>query len=226
MSRSLRRGALAATALVVSLASLTACGAGNDAQSLQIKPDNAATTVGDIKVQNALVITPAGDAGGPAAISATVFNEGAKAETLEAVQLPGSGAKVELKPAEGSGPLTVPAGGSLILGGQGNASVVVEGLKGSVNGSAQEVVFRLSETGDVKLRAFVHPANGYYEGFGPSGAPSSPAASPSPAGTPSGSPAASPSGSPAGTPGATPTGSASATGDDAHDDHAEGDHSH
>ncbi|CAL9482149.1 DUF461 domain-containing protein [Streptomyces sp. enrichment culture] len=226
MSRSLRRGAIAATALVISLASLTACGAGNDAQTLQIRPDNAATTVGDIKVQNAVVITQA-EGAGPAAFSATVFNDGSKAETLEGVQLPGSGAKAELKPAKGSGPLTVPAGGSLILGGEGNASVVIEGLKPTVRGGVQEVVLQLSETGDVKINALVHPSEGYYEGFGPTGAPSSPAASPS------GSPA--PAGSPTGSPGASPTGSAPASepahGSDPADGegegHSEGDgHSH
>ena len=57
MSSSLRRGALAASAIVFSIASLAACGAGGDAQTLEIKPDNAATKVGDLKVQNALIIT-------------------------------------------------------------------------------------------------------------------------------------------------------------------------
>ncbi|MCP9944312.1 DUF461 domain-containing protein [Streptomyces somaliensis] len=201
MSRSLRRGALAATALMISLAPLTACGAGHDAQSLQIKPDNATTTVGDIEVLNALLITPAEGAEGPAVVSATLFNGGSKAETLEAVQLPGSDAKAELKPTGGAGPLTVPAGGSLILGGKGNASVVVRGLEESARGGAQDVVFRLSETGDVKLRALVHATGSYYDTFGPTPLPSSPAASPS------GSPSTPPSGSPSGAPHASPGGS-------------------
>lgn len=77
MSSSLRRGALAAAAIAFSIASLAACGAGSDAQTLGVKPDNAATTVGDIKVQNALVITqPDATSTGPAVISATVFNNG------------------------------------------------------------------------------------------------------------------------------------------------------
>ena len=46
MSSSLRRGTLAATALALSVPTLTACGAGNDAQTLEIKPDTAATRVG------------------------------------------------------------------------------------------------------------------------------------------------------------------------------------
>lgn len=77
MSSSLRRGALAAAAIAFSLASLAACGAGNNAQTLEVKPDNAATSVGDIKIQNALVITqPDTTSTGPAVVSATVFNNG------------------------------------------------------------------------------------------------------------------------------------------------------
>lgn len=73
MSSSLRRGALAAAAIAFSIASLAACGAGHNAQTLEIKPDNAATSVGDIKVQNAVVITqPDLESTGPAVVSAMV----------------------------------------------------------------------------------------------------------------------------------------------------------
>ena len=71
MSRSLRRGALAATALAFSIATLSACAAGKDAQTLEIKPDNAATSVGDIKIQNVNVVTQPGRRAGPAAVTAT-----------------------------------------------------------------------------------------------------------------------------------------------------------
>lgn len=226
MSRSLRRGALAATAVVFSIASLAACGAGNDAQTLQIKPDNAAVTKGDIKVQNALVITQGGKdkKGGPAVVSATVFNQGDKPQTIDAITLPGGKAKVTLKGAEGgAGKVVVPAGGSVVIGGKGNASAVIEGGNEAVkNGDAQKVVFQLSNTGDVELAALVVPNTGLYAGFGPTEAPAAgPSASGSPAAAPSGSPAASPSGSPAagaspaasGSPaaGATPAGSPSAS---------------
>ncbi|GAA4913192.1 DUF461 domain-containing protein [Streptomyces coeruleoprunus] len=202
MSRSLRRGALAATALVISIASLTACGAGNDAQTLGVKPDNAAVSVGTIKVQNAVVITqPEAGAKGPAAVSATIFNDGSKDETLEAIELPGAKVTVKLKPATGSGPVTVPAGGSVVIGGKGNASAEIEnGHEAAKNGDTQEVVFRLSETGDVKLQALVVRATSYYKDFGPTAAPSQPA----------GTPTASPTGSPTGSPAATPTGTATA----------------
>ncbi|MGX1548829.1 DUF461 domain-containing protein, partial [Streptomyces adustus] len=86
MSSSLRRGALAASAIAFSIASLAACGAGNSSQTLEVQPDNAATSVGDIKIQNALVITqPGTDTSGPSVISATVFNSGRSAQTLDSI---------------------------------------------------------------------------------------------------------------------------------------------
>ncbi|MEV3990654.1 DUF461 domain-containing protein [Streptomyces sp. NPDC049837] len=218
MSRSLRRGALAATAIVISIASLSACGAGNDAQTLGVKPDNAATSVGTVKIQNAMVITqPKLDAEGPAVVSAMLFNNGSKAETLEAIELPGTNAEVKLTAASGSGPITVPAGGSVLIGGKGNASAVIEkGREAAQDGNAQEVVFKLSETGDVGLKAFVIPATSYFAGYGPEEVPQKPAEQ-SPAGTPTGSPTGSPTttpGAPAGgdeASSATPSDSASAS---------------
>ncbi|MFF4267465.1 DUF461 domain-containing protein [Streptomyces virginiae] len=215
MSRSLRRGALAATAVVFSIASLAACGAGNDAQTLQIKPDNAAAAKGDIEVQNALVITQ-GQKGekGPAVVSATVFNNGTKAQTLDGITLPGGKGKVALKPAEGSGKVTVPALGYVVIGGKGNASAVIEDGAATVrDGEVQKVLFQLSSTGGIELEAFVVPATGAFAPFGPTAAPA-PAASPS--GTPSGTPSGSPSGSPSAgatgaAAGATPSGSATGT---------------
>lgn len=215
MSRSLRRGALAATAVVFSIASLAACGAGQHAETLQIKPDNAAVTKGDIKVQNALVITQEKDKKGPAAVSATLFNAGIKEQTLDAITLPGGKATVALKPAGGATKVVIPAGGSVVLGGKGNASAVVSGAEGVVDGNVQKVVFQTSTTGGVELDAFVVPSTGMYAGFGPTAAPAAPGATPSgspsgtPSGTPSGSPAGSPSGSASGSPAGTPSGSAS-----------------
>lgn len=189
MSSSLRRGALAAAAIAISLASLSACAAGNNAQTLQIKPDNAATTVGDIKVQNATVITqPDLESTGPAVVSATLFNSGDKDQTLESVTVPGTGKTAELSPAKG-GELVVPAGGSLILGGEGNASAVLPSSREAVqDGNAQKITFTFSETGDVSLRALVVPAEHFFKGWGPSEAPAA-GASTSPSADVSGKPA-------------------------------------
>ncbi|MCX4675364.1 DUF461 domain-containing protein [Streptomyces sp. NBC_01433] len=183
MSRSLRHGALAATAIVFSIASMSACSAGNDAQTLQIRPDNAATSVGTIKVQNVNVITqPEPGAEGPAVVSATLFNDGTKREVLEAITLPGSNAQVKLHAAKGKGPVVVPAGGRVVIGGQGNAAAVIEnGHEATRNGDVQRVVFKLSRTGDIGLGAGVVPATSFFKGFGPSSLPATP--SPKPTGT-------------------------------------------
>ncbi|CAM5706515.1 hypothetical protein SALBM311S_06306 [Streptomyces alboniger] len=175
MSSSLRRGALATAAIAFSIASLAACGAGNDAQTLEVKPDNAATSLGDIKLQNVMVITqPNDESTGPAVISATVFNTGSTAQTLDSVNVDGGGA-AELTPAKGKGALTVPAGGSVILGGKGNASAALNQIGASVkNGNAQKVTFTFSKTGDVNLRAFVVPAKYYFTKWGPTEMPAAP----------------------------------------------------
>ncbi|MFB7736670.1 DUF461 domain-containing protein [Streptomyces sp. NPDC056112] len=194
MSSSLRRGALAAAAIAFSIASLAACGAGNDAQTLQIRPDHAATTVGTIKVQNAVVVTQPGvQTKGPAVIIATLFNNGTTDQTLDAIRVDGDGS-AQITPAQGGGKVTVPAHGSVILGGKGNASAALTN-PGPVlkDGNAQKITFTFSKTGDVSLRAFVVPAQGYFDKWGPSNipaAPGAPAASHSAAGDQSKSPSA------------------------------------
>ncbi|MFJ8854119.1 DUF461 domain-containing protein [Streptomyces sp. NPDC102437] len=176
MSRSLRHGALAATAIVFSIASLAACGAGNDAATLKVRPDTAATTIGDISIQNANVVTqPELTAQGPAVVAATLFNNGTKPQTLEAITLPGSSASVQLHAAKGAGPVVVPAGGSVLLGGKGNASAVIEnGSEAAQAGNVQQVVFKFSSAGEVPLGAFVVPAKSYFTGYGPSTLPETP----------------------------------------------------
>ncbi|MFD9397077.1 DUF461 domain-containing protein [Streptomyces sp. NPDC060000] len=216
MSSSLRRGVLAASAIAFSIASLAACGAGNDSQTLEIKPDNAAVHVGDIKLQNVVVITqPDLESTGPAIISATVFNSGSKAQTLQSITLDG-GKSAELKPAKGKGELTVPAHGSVVIGGENNASAVLTNSREAVkDGDAQKVTFTFSDTGEVSLRAFVVPAESYFSSWGPSDIPS---AAQSPSGSASASASASSSASASasqsGTPGsgsASPSNSASSS---------------
>ncbi|MER8006092.1 DUF461 domain-containing protein [Streptomyces sp. NPDC094149] len=211
MSSSLRRGALAAAAIAFSIASLAACGAGSDAQTLQVKPDNAAVKVGDIKVQNALIITqPDPQATGPAVISATLFNNGATAQTVDSITLPNVNQTAEVKPAKGNGKLVVPAHGSVVIGGKGNASAVLpSGREAVQDGSVRKITFTFSKTGDVSLRGFVVPAENYFTKWGPSTIPTTaPSATPTNSAPGSPSPsnsAASPSTS------ATPTDSASAS---------------
>ncbi|MEU1407673.1 DUF461 domain-containing protein [Streptomyces sp. NPDC005728] len=172
MSSSLRRGALAASAIAFSIASLAACGAGNNSQTLEIKPDNAATSVGDIKIQNATIITqPDLKASGPAVVSGTVFNTGTTEQTLQSIAVDGSSQPVKLSPAKGQS-LTIPAHGSLVIGGKDNASAVISSGREAVqDGNAQKITFTFSKTGPVDLRAFVVPATSFFTGWGPSEIP-------------------------------------------------------
>ncbi|WP_447038906.1 DUF461 domain-containing protein [Streptomyces sp. DSM 118878] len=187
MSRSLRRGAIAATAIAFSLASLAACGAGNDAQTLEVRPDNAATSVGDIKIQNAMVITqPDLKSKGPAVVSATVFNDGSKDQTLESITVDGTDKKAKITPAKddkkskANGSLTIPAGGSVVIGGKDNPTAVLPSSRGAVkDGNAQRITFSFSTTGDVRLQAFVVPAESYFSEWGPTEVPKAPENKPS-----------------------------------------------
>ncbi|MET8177424.1 DUF461 domain-containing protein [Streptomyces sp. NPDC005336] len=210
MSSSLRRGAIAAAAIVVSVAPLSACGAGSDAQTLEVKPDNAATSLGDIKIQNATVVTqPDRKAKGPAVITARIFNNGQRDETVKAITLPGTSQRVKVSPPKGKkGPVVVPAGGSVAFGGKGNAAAIVnDGRESARAGDAQRVVFDLSRTGEFPLTAFVFPAKSYFKGWGPSQLPTAKPSATAPSATPSGTP----SGSASTKPGGTPSGSAGAT---------------
>ncbi|MGP3989587.1 DUF461 domain-containing protein [Streptomyces sp. 3N207] len=188
MSSSLRRGTLAATTLALAAVSLTACGAGNDAQTLEVKPDNAATHVGVIKIQNANLVTDT-KGSGEATVTARIFNDGEKDQTLKGIYIKGT--RAELSPAKGKKRLVVPAGGSLALGGKGKASALLTDAEkaGVKDGNAQPLTFDLSRTGPVKLRATVVPAEDAYETVGPSSSPSprTPEQGPSGSGKPSGS---------------------------------------
>ncbi|MCK7624627.1 copper chaperone PCu(A)C [Streptomyces sp. RS10V-4] len=189
MSRSLRRGVLAATVLSLSIATLSACGAGSDAQTLQVKPDNAETSVGDIKIQNANVVTqPDVNAKGPAAITATVFNSGTQDQQLTGISVDGTGQSATL-----SGKITVPAGGSVVLGGKDNPNALLPtGREAVQDGNVQPLTFSFSSAGKVKLNAYVVPAKNIFESYGPSQAPQP---STSASGKPSESGSASPSSS-------------------------------
>ncbi|MEU7641333.1 MULTISPECIES: copper chaperone PCu(A)C [unclassified Streptomyces] len=169
MSRSLRRGVLAATVLSLSIATLSACGAGNDAQTLEVKPDNAETSVGDIKIQNVNVVTqPDANAKGPAAITATVFNSGTKDQQLTGITVDGTGQSAKLSSVK----IDVPAGGSAVIGGKGNPSALLESGREAVqDGNLQPLTFSFSAAGQVKIGAYVVPAKSIFENYGPSVSP-------------------------------------------------------
>ncbi|MEU3461661.1 DUF461 domain-containing protein [Streptomyces sp. NPDC006733] len=195
MSSSLRRGVLAA-ALALSIAPLAACGAGNDAQTHEVRPDNAAITVGDIQVQNAVILTQKAGSG-PASVSARIFNNGNGDQTLQSLKV-GDALTAALAGASGAKTVVVPAHGTVLLGGAGNASATLpssgEAFK---DGDFQRVTLTFSSTGEVALDASVLPAAGYYKQYG---------ATPSPAGEPSDKATPTATGTPENGASATPTG--------------------
>ncbi|SFC24792.1 hypothetical protein [Streptomyces aidingensis] len=174
MSRSLRRGALAAT-LALSIAPLAACGAGYDSGTDSVRPDNAYARTDGIEVQNVnVVIGEAAD--GPASVTARIFNDSGADQTLEAILLGTEGGQFELLPPEGESAITVPAGGSVMLGGEGNPAAYVPDASaaGIAAGNAQNLVFLMSESGEAELFARVVPATGpfaYYADWGPTEPP-------------------------------------------------------
>jgi hypothetical protein len=104
-------------------------------------------------------------------ISATLFTTSKDPPTLDSVSVDGVGTAT-LTPAKGKGKLTVPAFGSLVLGGKGNASAALTDVgSGLEDGNAQKVTFTLSTTGAVNLSAFVVPADSYFTKWGPTAIP-------------------------------------------------------
>lgn len=177
MVRSFRRGALAAVVVALSVAPLAACGAGDKAETLEVKPDSQSITKGVIQVQNAFVLT---QPNGPSSITARLFNNGNSAQTLNSVRLV-TGQPAQLTDPQGAstGTLTVPAHGSVLLGGKGNPAAVLAGTgEGLQNGSVQKATFTFSGTGDVTLPVNVQPATGYLAPYGPGSVPTTEAPTP------------------------------------------------
>ncbi|MFI0900787.1 DUF461 domain-containing protein [Streptomyces sp. NPDC020983] len=200
MVRSFRRGALAAAVVALSVSPLAACAAGNQAETLKVKPDNPAGSKGAIQVQNAFVLT---DPSGPASITARLFNNGDSDQTLDSVSI-GSGPSVQLSGANGTGAITVPAHDTVLVGGQGNPSGVVTGGQEQLqNGGFQNAVFTFSGTGQIPLKIQVMPAAAYFAPYGPGSLPTTAAPTPTGTATSTETPQA-----PGGT--ATPTGTATA----------------
>ncbi|AUG78062.1 hypothetical protein CFP65_3260 [Kitasatospora sp. MMS16-BH015] len=214
MSRSLRRGALAAIVLAA-IVPLSACAAGNTPDTLQVKPDNAATSIGNtLKLNNIVVVTKAdavAEQPGPANVTVNISNQGSTPETLKSIAL-GGGASATFTDAKGATvpEIVIPAGGSVLLGGpdQPEAHLATAAVK---VGGFTDATFTFGTAGKVTSAAQVYSAKGPWEAFGPAAAPTG---LPTLAGASASASASASAGATAGasaTPGATPSGSASAT---------------
>ncbi|WP_406297936.1 hypothetical protein OG948_20590 [Embleya sp. NBC_00888] len=186
MSRSLRRGALAATVAVV-LPLAAGCASGNDAETSKIQPDTANTAFGALKIQNVQLVTS--DPGkNLVALGGALFNEGTTPETITKVTVDGAGQAL-------GGPLTIPAGGSLYLvdrpqgmaaeSPQGKAylgPLVFPDAAKVEAGSWRKVTFAFGTNGETSLNVSVHGPSGYFAQLKPTPAftppPAPPAAPP------------------------------------------------
>ncbi|MEV4557150.1 DUF461 domain-containing protein [Kitasatospora sp. NPDC049285] len=218
MSRSLRRGAAAAIVLAA-IVPLAACSASNDAETLQIKPDNAATSIGaDLTLNNIVVVTPAGAAGeysGAATVTVNISNSGSAPETLKSLKVGDAAATFTGPKGDAVSEIVIPAGGSVLVSGRENSPIAqVSSAKLTVGGYAP-TSFTFGRAGQVSTQANVQPGAGVYAGYGPkaeSKASASPSgsASPSASASASASPGATASGSPAAPPSTSASASASA----------------
>ncbi|WP_327678294.1 DUF461 domain-containing protein [Kitasatospora sp. NBC_00458] len=197
MSRSLRRGSIAAIA-ALAIASLSSCAAGNTPETLEIKPDNASATLGtDIRLNNIVVVTgdeSSGEHTGPANVTVNISNTGGLPVELQSVTL-GNGATAAFADDKGTplNSIVVPAGGAVLLGGPGNPSAKVASTS-LVVGGVVNTAFAFKAHEKVETEAAVQPNKGIYKGFGPAAAPgSTPSKTATPAATPAAGASASPS---------------------------------
>lgn len=166
MSRSLRRGALAATVAVV-LPLAAGCAAGKDAETSRIQPDTANAQFGTLKIQNVQLV--AGDEGQHlVALGGALFNEGTAPETITRVSVDGAGQAA-------GGPVTIPAGGALYLvdppagmdvdspmGKTYVGPLVFPNAAEVAPGSFHTVTFAFGTAGETSLDVSVHSARSYY----------------------------------------------------------------
>ncbi|MBC3843579.1 DUF461 domain-containing protein [Streptacidiphilus sp. 4-A2] len=167
MSRSLRRGAVAAV-IIATAPVLAACSAGDGAATLQVKPDSAATSIGSSLKLNGITVITATNGSNEANVVVSIANQTTTAETLTGVSVSGT-------PATLSGPAVIPPLGSLLVSGPGQVSATVADLTQTA-GQNVPVTFTFSTNGSVSTQALVNAGTGDYAAY----APSTPSASPTP----------------------------------------------
>ncbi|MFJ1704565.1 DUF461 domain-containing protein [Kitasatospora sp. NPDC088346] len=222
MSRSLRRGAIAALVLAA-IVPLSACAAGNTPDTLEVKPDNAATSLGNnLRLNNIVVVTPARSAAGagesttgPANVTVNISNTGQAPTLLKSVTVGGVAATFTDAKGAPVDAIDIPAGGAVLIGGPDQPGAHVAAAKLATGGFVT-TNFAFAGPGEVSAEAAVQPAVGLYAGFGPKAEALPSASAVAPAPSPSGSASASASATapvpPSGSASASATGSATATG--------------
>jgi hypothetical protein len=172
VSRSIRRGALAAAVAVMTCTVLSGCASGFSAETTQIKDvaEGANGSVGDINLRNMLLVTSEDQS--TAGVVGAIVNHGSAEDSLTAVTVDGVSAT-------GGLPAPVEPNQLLILGSQkGQVQVTVSDIK-SKPGDMANVVLKFRDAGDVSLQVLVEPPVEGYKSWAPSPSPS-PSASVSP----------------------------------------------
>ncbi|WBP88161.1 DUF461 domain-containing protein [Kitasatospora cathayae] len=196
MSRSLRRGSIAAIA-AIAIASLSSCAAGTTPDTLQIKPDNAAATLGtNLRLNNIVIVTGVGTSGdytGPANLVVNISNTAGTPAELQSITVGSATATFADAAGAPQSSIVVPAGGSVMLGGQGNPSASFSSASVHIGGFAT-TTFAFKDGQKVDAQAGVSPdsgenGRGLYKGYGPTPAASASTKAASPAASAPASPA-------------------------------------
>jgi len=184
VSRRLHRGALAAAFAVVLGVGISGCGAGFEAQSYAVDPDNAEASVGGVLVRN-LVMVKAEEAP-VAGIAGTFVNNAGTTDVLETVQIEGSeGSSSGLSGALSvTASLELPARSAVTVGAGDAPALVVPDAEQFKVGTFVTMTLTFREAGAVELKVPLEDASSYYASVPPTPTPTV-----TDLGTPTGEPA-------------------------------------
>lgn len=167
------------------------CAAGDNAATLQVKPDNPGGDLGPVAVRSVMLLVPPDS--GEAATVVTIINKSDETQTLDSLQIepPANGSGSPIDVAAG---IRVPPSGAVNIGAAGQPTLPVTGLEQLAEpGTVVPITLVFDKAGQLTLQVLVREATGPYASFLPSPS-ATPTATPSPADTasPSPSPSASP----------------------------------
>jgi periplasmic copper chaperone A len=174
VERRIFRAAAALAALAAS-AVLAACGVGFDAPTEQVEPEYPSGDVGPILVRSLMLIQKEG--GGPATAVVTLVNTSAEPETLRSLQIappqaPGTTPSPTSSPLDVPASVTIPPGGAVHLGAQGQPSVTIDGLDQLAEpGQTVPVTLMFDKAGRLTLDAIVQSGVGPFASFAPTAEP-------------------------------------------------------
>jgi hypothetical protein len=154
------RFALVIAAVAGTAAVATGCAAGPGAATLQIQPNFAAGTTGDVQALNVVVVVD--PATGTAQLTGTVVNNGDQAATLTGVSLNGKAVALS-----GSAGLTVAPHGALNLAAPSGPKLAVAN-SGVAAGHISPVALTFDGGKAISLSVPAEPNTGIYQQFQPS----------------------------------------------------------